>query len=56
MNLIIFITLVILTNSALIGIDFGSEFIKVALLGSGKTFVIIENTTSKRKTENVISF
>lgn len=40
----------------MIGIDFGNEFMKVALVGEGKTLVIIENTTTKRKTESMISF
>ena len=39
---------------ALIGIDIGSEFIKVSLKAPGKPFFIIENTTTKRKTENCV--
>lgn len=43
-------------QSAVIGIDFGSEFLKVSLISPGKSFVIIENTTTKRKTENAVCF
>jgi hypoxia up-regulated 1 len=39
-----------------LGIDFGSEFFKVSLISPGKSFMIIENTTTKRKTENVVAF
>lgn len=46
--------LAILTNGAVLGIDFGSEFIKAVLISPGKSFTIIENTTSKRKTENAV--
>lgn len=46
--------LAIITNGAVLGIDFGSEFIKAVLISPGKSFTIIENTTSKRKTENAV--
>ncbi|CAK73410.1 unnamed protein product (macronuclear) [Paramecium tetraurelia] len=48
--------LAIVTNGTVLGIDFGSEFIKAVLISPGKSFTIIENTTSKRKTENAIAF
>ncbi|CAD8142674.1 unnamed protein product [Paramecium pentaurelia] len=48
--------LAIITSGAVLGIDFGSEFIKAVLISPGKSFTIIENTTSKRKTENAIAF
>ncbi|CAK65920.1 unnamed protein product (macronuclear) [Paramecium tetraurelia] len=48
--------LAIIANGAVLGIDFGSEFIKAVLISPGKSFTIIENTTSKRKTENAIAF
>lgn len=34
----------------LIGIDFGSTFIKATLVRPGKKFEIVENTASMRKT------
>jgi hypothetical protein len=33
-----------------LGIDFGDEFFKMSLISAGKTFLIIENSISKRKT------
>lgn len=41
-------------QAAVLGIDFGSEFIKAVLISPGKSFTIIENTTTKRKTENAV--
>lgn len=41
-------------KAAVLGIDFGSEYIKAVLISPGKSFTIIENTTSKRKTENAV--
>jgi hypoxia up-regulated 1 len=40
--------------SSVIGIDFGSEYFKASLISPGKTFEIIENETSKRKTYNSV--
>ena len=37
-----------------IGLDFGSEFFKASLISPGKTFVILENMTTKRKTESAV--
>lgn len=48
--------LAIHVGASVIGIDFGTEFLKVSLISPGKSFVIIENTTTKRKTENAIAF
>ena len=42
-------------SSAVIGFDFGSSFMKATLVQPGKSFQIIENTASKRKTETMIS-
>jgi len=41
---------------AVIGIDLGNEFFKVSMIAPGKSFVIVENGTSKRKTNTAISF
>lgn len=38
-----------------IGIDFGTEFWKAAIISPGKGFVVVENTKSERKTPNVVS-
>eukprot|EP01017_Pseudomicrothorax_dubius_P004650 TRINITY_DN10980_c0_g1_i1.p1 TRINITY_DN10980_c0_g1~~TRINITY_DN10980_c0_g1_i1.p1 ORF type:complete len:808 (-),score=233.68 TRINITY_DN10980_c0_g1_i1:102-2525(-) len=42
--------------SAAIGIDLGTEFLKIGLATQGKTFQIVENSASKRKTATAISF
>ena len=48
--------LTISTVSAnLVGIDLGSSYIKATLVQPGKTFQIVENTASKRKTETMIT-
>ena len=56
MKIIVVTILALVVSSSVIGIDFGTEYFKVSLITSGKPFLIIENKTSKRKTENVISF
>ena len=43
-------------SSALIGIDLGSEFIKIASILPGKSFDIVLNKNSQRKTINAIAF
>jgi hypoxia up-regulated 1 len=39
----------------LIGIDFGSSFIKATLVRPGKKFEIVENTAGGRKTETMLT-
>jgi len=39
----------------LMGVDFGSTFIKATLVRPGKKFEIVENTASKRKTETMLT-
>ena len=41
--------------AAVIGIDFGSSYIKATLVRPGKKFEIVENTASMRKTETMIT-
>jgi hypoxia up-regulated 1 len=53
---VFFISLLQFVSSTVIGIDFGNEYFKVALISAGKSLVIIENTTTKRKTQNAIAF
>jgi hypoxia up-regulated 1 len=43
-------------NAAVIGIDFGAEYYKAVLVKPGAPFNIIENISSKRKTENSMAF
>lgn len=42
-------------QTAVIGIDFGTEFYKISLISPGKSFIIIENTTTKRKTPTAVN-
>lgn len=55
-RLFFFLLALFAARSAVIGIDFGAEFFKISLISPGKSFVIIENPTSKRKTPTAISF
>lgn len=41
-------------KSAVIGIDFGSNFYKISLIAPGKSFVIVESMSSKRKVANAV--
>ena len=42
-------------SANLIGLDFGSTFMKATLVRPGKKFAIVENTASKRKTETMVT-
>jgi len=50
-----FISIAVL-QATVIGIDFGTEYFKISLIRPGKSFVIIENTTTKRKTASAVLF
>ena len=43
-------------QALVVGIDVGSEYIKVALVKPGTPFEIVHNTNSKRKTEDMVAF
>jgi hypoxia up-regulated 1 len=45
-----------LAQANILGIDLGSNYIKATLVQPGKTFQIVENSASKRKTETMITF
>lgn len=45
-----------LARAAVIGIDFGSEFIKVAIVKPGKPFHIVVDETAKRKVPAMVAF
>lgn len=51
-------SLVILTTSQILAIDFGTEFVKAAVVnkGSGKAFSIVETPRSERKFINSVHF
>ena len=42
-------------NANVLGFDFGSTFFKITLVKPGSPFSIVENTTSKRKTETMLT-
>ena len=43
-------------NSQIIGLDFGTQWIKFAEFQNSKGFVVLEDKMSKRKTYNLVSF
>ena len=51
---LILVVLSIGANSQVLGIDFGTEFWKAALISPGKNLVIVENSRSERKTLNAV--
>ena len=55
MAILSFITSNSLANANLIGLDFGSSFMKATLVKPGQPFSIVENTASKRKTETMVT-
>lgn len=55
MFVITFASQVQTTQANIVGIDFGSKYIKATMVQPGKPFTIVENTASKRKTENMVT-
>jgi hypoxia up-regulated 1 len=53
---LIFILNLSITNSNLLGIDFGTEFIKVSILKPNSPFKMVENIQSKTKTPSSLAF
>jgi hypothetical protein len=53
--IIAFLTLFVAVNANVIGFDFGSTFFKITLVKPGSPFSIVENLTSKRKTETMMT-
>lgn len=49
------LALMLVATSQVIGIDFGTEFWKSAIISPGKSFVIVENSKSERKTSNAVT-
>lgn len=39
---------------SVLGIDLGSEFMKISSISPGKSFVIVENTATRRKTNTAV--
>ena len=40
---------------SVLGIDLGAEFMKISSISPGKSFVIVEDTASRRKTSTAVS-
>jgi len=56
MRSILLLLLLKCTMGAVLGIDFGSEFIKVAIVAPGAPFKIVLDEMSKRKVPSVVAF
>ena len=53
---LLFILNIVFTKSNLLGIDFGTEFIKVSILKPNSPFKMVENIQSKTKTPSSLAF
>jgi hypoxia up-regulated 1 len=53
---ILFATIFYVSNGAIIGVDLGSKYFKVALVKPGTPFEIVTNVHTKRKTETLVGF
>lgn len=53
--LMVLLSIVLLSQCQVLGIDFGTEFWKASLISPGKNLVIVENSRSGRKTINGVS-
>lgn len=58
LQLVTILSLAIMTSCQILAIDFGTEFIKSAVVnkGSGKVFSIVETSKSERKFINSVRF
>jgi len=54
-KIITLMTLCVAVNATVIGFDFGSTFFKITLVKPGAPFSIVENLTSKRKTDTMMT-
>lgn len=51
-----FCALVCVVQGSVLGIDLGGEFMKISSISPGKSFVIVENTATRRKTQSAVLF
>jgi molecular chaperone DnaK (HSP70) len=55
--LIVVCTMLPLTSSAVLGIDYGSEWLKIVAVKSGKPMIsVVTNEMSKRKAPTMVAF
>ena len=52
---LLFVTITSIVNSNVLGIDFGSNFISVGLLSTGRPITIIRNENEKRITPALVA-
>lgn len=55
-SIIAFVSSVLLSGvqGSVLGIDLGGEFMKISSVSPGKSFMIVENTATKRKTQSAV--
>lgn len=54
--ILLLLTILSYIRTQVLGIDFGTEFWKAALISPGKNLVIVENSRSERKTLNSVLY
>lgn len=54
--IILLLSILVISQCQVLGIDFGTEFWKASLISPGKNLVIVENSRSGRKTINGVFF
>ncbi len=54
--IILLLSILVISQCQVLGIDFGTEFWKASLISPGKNLVIVENSRSGRKTINGVIF
>jgi hypoxia up-regulated 1 len=54
--LLLIVALISPVSTQVLGIDFGTEYWKAALISPGKNLVIVENSRSDRKTSNSVQY
>lgn len=54
LSLLVILGLIYSVTAQVLGIDFGTEFWKAAIISPGKNLVIVENSRSERKTLNSV--
>lgn len=53
--IILLLSILVISQCQVLGIDFGTEFWKASLISPGKNLVIVENSRSGRKTINGVN-
>lgn len=58
LSILTILSLLVLSQAQILAIDYGTQFVKAALVhtGAGKSFSIVENSKSQRKFVNAVRF